>query len=121
MPNPGETHTQNNSEYRSNDEDHYQLKNPHSVQYLKPPNIQGTGQVDLRNVTNPQATADYCNQDEPLNHTKTKMTVGSLSITGLGMNPNDQNTMTHEQSTMALILEGGLPGDISGTSKIERT
>ena len=74
----------------------------------------------MRNVTNPQATADnYC-QDEPLNHTKTKMTVGSLSITGLGMNPNDQNTMTHEQSTMAIILEGGLPGDISGTSKREK-
>jgi len=36
MPTPPETQTQNNSEYRSNDDDIYQLKNPHSVQYLKP-------------------------------------------------------------------------------------
>jgi hypothetical protein len=120
MPNPAETQTQNNSEYRSNDDDQYQLKNPHSVQYLKPLKNQGTGLIEMRNVTNPQATADYCCQDEPINHTKTKMTVGSLSITGLGMNHNDQNTMMHEQSTMAIILEGGIPGDISGTSKIEK-
>jgi hypothetical protein len=119
MPTPAEVQTQNNSEYRFNDDDHYQLKNPHSVQYLKPLKNQGTGLIEMRNVTNPQATADYC-QDESLNHSKTKMTVGSLSITGLGMNQNDQNTMTHEQSTMAIILEGGIPGDILGTSKKEK-
>jgi len=38
----------------------------------------------MRNLDNPQATADYyCNEDQ-VNHSKTKMTVGSLSITGLG-------------------------------------
>ena len=62
MPTPAEAQTQNNSEYRfNNDEDHYQLKNPHSAQYVKPlKNQGGTGLIEMRNVTNPQATADYC-------------------------------------------------------------
>ena len=67
--------------------------------------------LEIRNITNAQATSDYC-QDEQINHSKTKMTVGSLSINVLGVGNNDQNTMTHEQSTMALIMDAtSLPGD----------
>ena len=76
--------TQNNSEYRFNGEDAFKTNNPsNAAVYLKPMKSQGVGMIEIRNANN-QATADCC-QDDHINHSKTKMTVGSLSITGLGL------------------------------------